>query len=251
MKWFKYLFLVIPIFLSTQVNASWIHTASERVCFNVQPPIDTATFRETTPDSIQVFVYEDTTSTTTIYSAEGAAYTCAGIDTTKARGSTVSIVYDQLLSTIVDGKTTGSVTIEVVCWDNDMSWRTRSDGQLVTNPINLFSILTASDNIGINWNDVSNPTTTLNLSNTTIKDINDIDTDSLMNLSTRTAIYLGCNCDSTSAKYWPLGSKPKDSVQYICIVNGIETVVATLHFYIHSPSVSSSNTVDSSLFEEK
>lgn len=62
----------------------------------------------------------------------------------------------------------GSILTDTAAMDTSTELRT-----LLTGSDTAVSILTASDNIGINWADVAAPTTTVNLSGTTVKAVTD------------------------------------------------------------------------------
>lgn len=139
------------------------------------------------PDSVHIFVYRSD-STALVYENRSTTYPFAiGVDTSKIYGDTTYYFVDQIQD--IDGAPPNAqydLTVHVVMWaatglatDNWGTVQVINDSlqnyldslldiRTETAGLNGLTPLQAADNIGINWADISNPTTGVGLTNTTI-----------------------------------------------------------------------------------
>lgn len=179
--------ILIALFLLVAVStaqADWMgyYTTSD----NIRVPlisIDTLG-RDLAPDSIHLIVHyhDEATANSASYTARFATAGAGSsiIDSTTLGGKTYYYFFDAVAD-IDNGEGDGNYACELAFFvqgephHKSFSFAIGSD----TNQVDLSNYdgatpLTTADNIGINWGDVSNPTTTVNLTQTTIDSVREV-----------------------------------------------------------------------------
>ncbi|MDD5165748.1 MAG: hypothetical protein PHG25_04425, partial [Candidatus Pacebacteria bacterium] len=133
-------FAVVVLLMATWVQANFlgVKKASETIAFPVHPPLDSAGIPHA-PDSIQVIAYGDDDATAA-YKATGAAYACAGIDTTMDYGS-VLIWFNDQIQDIDDNGGNFELAIDVVAWAHLLPTHTFATVQVISD--SLENLMTA------------------------------------------------------------------------------------------------------------
>lgn len=188
------LLVVVLIVAAVSLASVPIKMATEKLAVYVNPPLDATGVPVETSDSMWVMTWSDN-GTATRYEARSttAPFSDIGFDTTLAlfAGSTnLRYVYNQTISTI-DGTAgnfllAGTITAFTAGIPTHTNFAVQVVADSLSKAVSLLvayldatissrSTLTTSDNIGINWGDVSNPTTVVGLSGTTILKSSNVD----------------------------------------------------------------------------
>lgn len=133
--------LVLTLGLSAQAEFLGIKKASETIAFPVHPPLDSAGIPGS-PDSIQVITFADNTPTgPAAYSATGAGYACAGIDTT-CKYDAVQMWFTDAIADIDGTGANFQLAIDVIAWYKKLPTHTFATVQVISD--SLENVLTAA-----------------------------------------------------------------------------------------------------------
>jgi len=127
--------LALLINVAPRAEFPGIKKATEFIAVPVHLPIDSAGIPHV-PDSIQVITYADK-GTSSAYFASGAAYACAGIDTTKTGGGAQIWFVDQIQDIDGDG-TASELAIQVIAWVHLLPTETFATVQVIPDSLGIY-----------------------------------------------------------------------------------------------------------------
>ena len=173
----KVLFLLC-LLIAGSVSAGFlgVKQSSETISFFLNKPLDSLYGIPRSPDSVHVFTYADNATAQT-FAARSTTFPFSdiSIDTLKHYTDTM-FVFADLISDIDGAGGNFSLAIEVQMYYDDIPTTTHAVVQIIADSLSEFAktseLLVATDNIGINWGDVSNQSTSVNLSATTTNLVN-------------------------------------------------------------------------------